>query len=112
PQGVPVIKSFNRGAAQAEMIEQRARAYRHAIMSVLKVTLLNAAITEVSVGAGIVLALWVAGSQVLAGTLAAGQVVVLYILARELYMPVTKLNVVYHEADVALAAGTRIFSLL
>src|SRR5437660_904145 len=43
-QGLPVIKSFNRGAAQAEMIEQRARAYRHAIMNVLKVTLLNAAI--------------------------------------------------------------------
>jgi ABC-type multidrug transport system fused ATPase/permease subunit len=111
-QGLPVIKSFNRGPTQAQMIEQRARAYRRAIMNVLKVTLLNAAITEVCVGAGIVLALWIAGSQVLAGTLAAGQVVVLYILARELYLPVMKLNVVYHEADVALAAGTRIFALL
>jgi ABC-type multidrug transport system fused ATPase/permease subunit len=37
---------------------------------------------------------------------------VLYVLARELYLPINKLNVVYHDADVALAAGTRIFSLL
>jgi ATP-binding cassette subfamily C protein CydD len=111
-QGLPVIKSFNRGQAQADVIEQRARAYRGAIMAVLRTTLLHASITELSVGAGLVLALWIAGSQVLAGSLAAGQVIVLYVLARELYMPITKLNVVYHDADVALAAGTRIFSLL
>jgi ABC-type multidrug transport system fused ATPase/permease subunit len=111
-QGLPVIKSFNRGEAQADVIEQRARAYRRAIMDVLKTTLLHASLTELSVGAGLVLALWIAGGQVLAGALAAGQVVVLYVLARELYMPITKLNVVYHDADVALAAGTRIFTLL
>jgi ATP-binding cassette subfamily C protein CydD len=111
-QGLPVIKSFNRGQAQADLIEQRARAYRRAIMDVLKVTLLHAAITEVSVGAGLVLALWIAGSQALAGSLAVGQVVVLYVLARELYLPISKLNVVYHDADVAFAAGTRIFTLL
>jgi ABC-type multidrug transport system fused ATPase/permease subunit len=111
-QGLPVIKSFNRGQAQADVIEQRARAYRKAIMDVLKVNLAHAAITELSVGAGLILALWIAGYQVLAGSLAAGQVVVLYVLARELYMPINKLNVVYHDADVALAAGTRIFSLL
>jgi ABC-type multidrug transport system fused ATPase/permease subunit len=39
-------------------------------------------------------------------------VVVLYVLARELYLPISKLNVVYHDADVAFAAGTRIFTLL
>ena len=111
-QGLPVIKSFNRGQAQADVIEQRARAYRRAIMDVLKTTLLHASLTELSVGAGLVLALWIAGNQVLAGTLAAGQVIVLYVLARELYMPITKLNVVYHDADVALAAGTGIFTLL
>ncbi|HLH26359.1 MAG TPA: ABC transporter ATP-binding protein [Chloroflexota bacterium] len=111
-QGLPVIKSFNRGPAQADQIEQRARAYRRAIMDVLKTSLLHAALTELAVGAGLVLALWIAGNQVLAGSLAAGQVVVLYVLARELYMPINKLNVVYHDADVALAAGTRIFTLL
>ncbi len=111
-QGLPVIKSFNRGQAQADQIERRARAYRRAIMDVLKVSLLHASLTELSVGAGLVLALWIAGSQVEAGALAAGQVVLLYVLARELYLPIGKLNVVYHDADVALAAGTRIFSLL
>jgi ATP-binding cassette subfamily C protein CydD len=111
-QGLPVIKSFNRGQAQADVIEQRARAYRRAIMDVLKTTLLHASITELSVGAGLVLALGIAGGQVQAGALAAGQVIVLYVLARELYLPITKLNVVYHDADVALAAGTRIFTLL
>jgi ABC-type multidrug transport system fused ATPase/permease subunit len=34
------------------------------------------------------------------------------VLARELYLPIGKLNVVYHDADVALAAGGRIFGLL
>jgi len=111
-QGLPVIKSFNRGQAQADQIERRARAYRRAIMDVLKVSLLHASLTELSVGAGLVLALWIAGSQVEAGALAAGQVILLYVLARELYLPIGKLNVVYHDADVALAAGTRIFSLL
>jgi ATP-binding cassette, subfamily C, bacterial CydD len=111
-QGLPVIKSFNRGQAQADEIEHRARAYRRAIMDVLKVSLLHASLTELAVGAGLVLALGIAGNQVLAGSLAAGQVVVLYVLARELYLPINKLNVVYHDADVALAAGTRIFTLL
>src|SRR3954454_16412547 len=74
-QGLPVIKSFNQGKAQADQIEQRARAYRRAIMDVLKVSLLHAALTELAVGAGLVLALWMAGSEVLAGSLAAGQVI-------------------------------------
>jgi ATP-binding cassette subfamily C protein CydD len=111
-QGLPVIKSFNRGPAQADLIEQRARDYRRAIMGLLKVMLLHASITELSIGAGIVLALGLAASQVQAGALAVSQLVVVYVLARELYLPIGKLNVVYHDADVALAAGGRIFGLL
>src|SRR5581483_3432589 len=111
-QGLPVIKSFNRGPAQADLIERRARDYRRAIMALLKVMLVHAAMTEGSIGLGIVLALWLGTSQVLGGTLAVSQLVVIYVLARELYLPIGKLNVVYHDADVALAAGGRIFSLL
>jgi ABC-type multidrug transport system fused ATPase/permease subunit len=111
-QGLPVIKSFNRGPAQADLIEQRARDYRRAIMALLKVMLVHAALTELSIGVGIVLALWLGSSAVLAGTLTVSQLVVIYVLARELYLPISRLNVVYHDADVALAAGGRIFSLL
>ncbi len=111
-QGLPVIKSFNRGPAQAALIERRARDYRRAIMALLKVQLIHAAVSEGSIGLGIVLALWIGSSQVLGGTLAVSQLVVIYVLARELYLPIGKLNVVYHDADVALGAGARLFDLL
>jgi ABC-type multidrug transport system fused ATPase/permease subunit len=58
------------------------------------------------------LGLAIAAAQLVAGTLTVPQLIVIYVLARELYQPVAKLNQIYHDADSALAAGGRLFSLL
>jgi ATP-binding cassette subfamily B protein len=105
------VKYFGNEAFEAERYDTYLRRYRAAAVKSQKtLSMLNFG-QQVIISIGLVLILWHATSQVMAGRQTLGDLVLINTFMLQLYVPLNFLGVIYRELKQALADMDRMFTL-
>jgi ATP-binding cassette subfamily B protein len=111
-QGVRQIKAFGREGHEDERFAQRADDLRKGTLGIMRVwAAYSPAMTFVG-ALGMVLVLWLGGSQVVAGKMTIGQLVGFIFYLALFYEPVARLHGLNQMLQAARAAGERVFDIL
>jgi thiol reductant ABC exporter CydD subunit len=110
-RGLPTLRAFNRGAVQAERIEEVSDEYRRATMGTLRVAFLSGTVLELAATLGIALVAVTVGVRLAEGGLALEAGLTVLVLAPELYLPLRNLATQYHASADGLAVGRRLLDL-
>ena len=105
-RGLPTLRAFNRGQAQAARIEEVGEEYRRTTMATLRVAFLSGAVLELAATLGIALVAVVVGVRLAEGRIGFEPALTVLVLAPELYLPLRNLAAQFHaSADGAAVAG-------
>jgi ATP-binding cassette, subfamily C, bacterial CydD len=105
-RGLPTLRAFNRGPAQAERIATVSDEYRRTTMGTLRIAFLSGAILELAATLGIALVAVVVGVRLAEGAIGFEPALTVLVLAPELYLPLRNLAAQWHaSADGAAVAG-------
>ena len=110
-RGLPTLRAFNRGPAQAERIAQVSDEYRRATMGTLRVAFLSGTVLELAATLGIALVAVTVGVRLVEGGLGLEAGLTVLVLAPELYLPLRNLAAQYHASADGLAVGERLLDL-
>jgi thiol reductant ABC exporter CydD subunit len=110
-RGLPTLRAFNRGAVQAERIEEVSDEYRRATMGTLRVAFLSGTVLELAATLGIALVAVTVGVRLAEGGLALEAGLTVLVLAPELYLPLRNLATQYHASADGLAVAERLLDL-
>jgi ATP-binding cassette, subfamily C, bacterial CydD len=110
-RGLPTLRAFNRGTAQAGRIAQVSDEYRRATMGTLRVAFLSGAVLELAATLGIALVAVTVGVRLVEGGLGLEAGLTVLVLAPELYLPLRNLAAQYHASADGLAVGERLLDL-
>jgi ATP-binding cassette, subfamily C, bacterial CydD len=111
-RGLPTLRAFNRGEAQAERIEQVGDEYRRATMATLRVAFLSGTVLELAATLGIALVAVTVGVRLVEGGVAFETALTVLVLAPELYLPLRNLAAHYHASSDGFAVAERMLDLL
>ena len=111
-RGLPTLRAFNRGEAQARAIERGERPYRRATMRTLRVAFLSGAVLELASTLGVALIAVTVGVRLVEGSVAFRPALTVLVLAPELYLPLRNLGAQYHASADGLAVSERILELI
>ena len=111
-RGLPTLRAFNRGEAQAERIAQVSDEYRRTTMGTLRVAFLSGAVLELAATLGIALVAVTVGVRLVEGGLGFEAGLTVLVLAPELYLPLRNLAAQYHASADGLAVAERLLDLL
>ena len=106
------VKYFGNEKYESDRYDENLRRYREAaIKSQQSLALLNVG-QQTIIAIGLILILWLATTQVAAGTMTLGDLVLVNVLMIQLYIPLNFLGVIYREIKQSLTDMDRMFSLL
>jgi thiol reductant ABC exporter CydD subunit len=111
-RGLPTLRAFNRGSAQAERIARVSDEYRRATMGTLRVAFLSGAVLELAATMGIALVAVTVGVRLVDGGLGLEAGLTVLVLAPELYLPLRNLAAHYHASADGRAVSGRLLDLL
>jgi ATP-binding cassette, subfamily C, bacterial CydD len=111
-RGLPTLRAFNRGEAQAARIEQVSHEYRRTTMATLRVAFLSGTVLELAATMGIALVAVTVGVRLVEGGLGLEAGLTVLVLAPELYLPLRTLAAQYHASADGLAVAERLLDLL
>lgn len=111
-RGLPTLRAFNRGEAQADRIAAVSDDYRRATMGTLRVSFLSGAVLDLAATLGVALVAVTVGVRLVEGHLALQAGLTVLILAPELYAPLRALGAQYHASADGMAVANRILDLL
>lgn len=111
-RGLPTLRAFNRGEAQAERIAQVSDDYRRATMGTLRVSFLSGAVLDLAATLGVALIAVTVGVRLVEGHIGLQAGLTVLILAPELYAPLRALGAQYHASADGMAVADRILDLL
>jgi thiol reductant ABC exporter CydD subunit len=111
-QGLPTLRAFGRGRAQAATIAAVSDRYRVETMATLRVAFLSSLVLELAATVGTALVAVGIGLRLVAGTLGFESGLAVLVLTPELYLPLRRLGAQFHASLDALAPAERIFALL
>ncbi len=111
-RGLPTLRAFNRGRAQATTIGDVSDAYRRATMRTLRTAFLSGSVLELAATLGIALVAVTAGVRLVDGSLGLQAGVTVLVLAPELYLPLRRLGAEFHASADGVAVADTIFTLL
>jgi ATP-binding cassette subfamily C protein CydD len=111
-RGLPTLRAFNRGPAQAAGIADAGEAYRTATMRTLRVTFLSATTLELAATLGVALVAVVVGVRLAGGSIGLTPALTVLVLAPELYAPLRGLGAQYHASADGLAVAERMAALV
>ena len=111
-RGLPTLRAFNRGRAQAVTIADVGERYRRATMRTLRVSFLSGSVLELAATLGVALVAVTVGVRLADGGLGLQAGLTVLVLAPELYLPLRQLGVQYHASADGVAVADRIFALL
>ena len=103
-RGLPTLRAFNRGAAQAERIADVSDRYRRTTMGTLRVAFLSGAVLELAATLGIALVAVTIGVRLVRGDLGLEAGLTVLVLAPELYLPLRNLAAQFHASADGRAA--------
>jgi thiol reductant ABC exporter CydD subunit len=111
-RGLPTLRAFNRGSAQADSIAEVSERYRVAAMGTLRVSFLSGSVLELAATLGVALVAVTIGVRLVDGGLGLQAGLTVLVLAPELYLPFRRLGAEYHASADGLAVAERMFALL
>jgi ATP-binding cassette, subfamily C, bacterial CydD len=111
-RGLPTLRAFNRGVAQADTIAAVSDRYRRATMGTLRVAFLSGAVLELAATLGVALVAVTVGVRLVDGGLGLQAGLTVLVLAPELYLPLRKLGEQFHASADGLAVADRLVTLL
>ena len=111
-RGLPTLRAFNRGAAQAQRIAEVSDEYRRATMATLRVSFLSGAVLDLAATLGVALIAVTVGVRLVEGDLGLEAGLTVLVLAPELYAPLRALGAQYHASADGMAVADRILELL
>jgi len=110
-RGLPTLRAFNRGRAQAERIAEVSDEYRRATMGTLRVAFLSGAVLELAATLGIALVAVVVGVRLAEGGIGFEPALTVLVLAPELYLPLRNLAAQFHASADGAAVAARMLDL-
>jgi ATP-binding cassette subfamily C protein CydD len=110
--GLPVLKSFGAGRAEAKLVEKLSEDYRTSTMRVLRVAFLNSFALEFLATLSIAMVAVLVGFRLLFGDIGFSAGLAALLLAPEFYLPLRKLGDAYHARLAAVAAAEDIANIL
>jgi thiol reductant ABC exporter CydD subunit len=110
-RGLPTLRAFNRGRAQAAAIAETSDRYRRTTMRTLRVAFLSGAVLELAATLGIALVAVTIGVRLAGGGIGFEAALVVLLLAPELYLPLRNLAAQYHASADGLAVAERLLEL-
>jgi ABC-type multidrug transport system fused ATPase/permease subunit len=110
--GIRQIKSFVREGEEHARFNSVSNQLRHATLVVMRVWAIYHPSMYLVGSLGIVLVVWVGARQVLAGTIAVGDLVAFLMLTGFLYEPINKLHQLNQLVQAGRAAGERVFEIM
>jgi thiol reductant ABC exporter CydD subunit len=111
-RGLPTLRAFNRGDAQAQRIEATSEAYRHTTMQVLRVSFLSGAVLDLMATVATALVAVTLGVRLIGGGVELRAALTVLLLTPELYAPLRALAAQFHASADGLAAAERILDLI
>jgi thiol reductant ABC exporter CydD subunit len=110
-RGLPTLRAFNRGGAQAERIAVVGDEYRRTTMQTLRVAFLSGAVLELAATLGIALVAVTVGVRLVDGAIGFEPALTVLLLAPELYLPLRNLAAEFHASAEGRAVATRLLDL-
>ena len=110
-RGLPTLRAFNRGQAQAKRIEEVSDEYRRTTMGTLRIAFLSGAILELAATLGIALVAVVVGVRLAEGGIGFEAALTVLVLAPELYLPLRNLAAQFHASADGAAVAERMLDL-
>ena len=110
-RGLPTLRAYNRGEAQARSIAATSEQYRRATMGTLRVAFLSGAVLELAATLGIALVAVTVGVRLVDGGIGYEAALVVLLLAPELYLPLRTLGAQYHASADGVAVAERLLEL-
>jgi thiol reductant ABC exporter CydD subunit len=110
-RGLPTLRAFNRGSAQAAAIADTSERYRRATMRTLRIAFLSGAVLELAATLGIALVAVTVGVRLADGGIGFQAALTVLLLAPELYLPLRNLAAQYHASADGLAVADRLVTL-
>jgi ATP-binding cassette, subfamily C, bacterial CydD len=111
-RGLPTLRTFNRGRAQANVLGAVGERYRRATMSTLRVGFLSSAVLELAATLGVALVAVTVGVRLVEGGLGLEAGLTVLVLAPELYLPVRQLAAQFHASADGVAVAERMLALI
>jgi thiol reductant ABC exporter CydD subunit len=111
-RGLPTLRAFNRGRAQAARIAEVGERYRRATMGTLRVGFLSGSVLELAATLGVALVAVTVGVRLVDGGLGLQAGLTVLVLAPELYLPLRRLGAEFHASADGLAVAERMLALL
>ncbi len=111
-RGLPTLRAFNRGRAQADRIEEVGDEYRRATMGTLRVAFLSGAVLELAATLGIALVAVTVGVRLVDGGIGFEPALTILLLAPELYLPLRNLAAQFHASADGRAVAERLLDLV
>jgi thiol reductant ABC exporter CydD subunit len=111
-RGLPTLRAFNRGEAQAERIASVSDEYRRTTMGTLRVAFLSGAVLELAATLGIALVAVTVGVRLADGGIGFEPALTVLVLAPELYLPLRNLAAQFHASADGLAVAGRLLDLV
>ena len=111
-RGLPTLRAFNRGASQADRIEEVSEAYRRTTMETLRVSFLSGAVLDLAATLATALVAVTLGVRLIEGSVAFRPALTVLLLTPELYVPLRSLATQFHVSADGLASAERILDLL
>jgi thiol reductant ABC exporter CydD subunit len=111
-RGLPTLRAFNRGRAQAASIADVSERYRRATMGTLRASFLSGSVLELAATLGVALVAVTVGVRLVDGDLGLQAGLTVLVLAPELYLPLRRLGAEFHASADGAEVANRIFALL
>jgi ATP-binding cassette, subfamily C, bacterial CydD len=111
-RGLPTLRAFNRGAAQAERIAATSEDYRITTMQVLRLAFLSGAVLDLIATLATALVAVSLGIRLTQGGIGLRPALTVLLLTPELYAPLRALAAQFHASADGLAAAGRIIDLI
>ncbi len=107
-RGLPTLRAFNRGDAQAGRIDEVNRRYRKATMETLRLAFLSSAVLELASTLGVALIAVTVGVRLVDGDVGFERALTVLLLAPELYLPLRNLAGQFHAGADGMAVAGRL----
>jgi ATP-binding cassette, subfamily C, bacterial CydD len=111
-RGLPTLRAFNRGRAQAQALSEVGERYRRAAMGTLRVSFLSGSVLELAATLGVALVAVTVGVRLVDGGIGLQAGLTVLILAPELYAPLRRLGAQFHASADGVAVANRMLALL
>jgi thiol reductant ABC exporter CydD subunit len=111
-RGLPTLRAFNRGPAQAHTIAEVSERHRTATMGTLRLSFLSGSVLELAATLGVALVAVTIGVRLVDGGIGLQAAMTVLVLAPELYLPLRRLGAEFHASADGLAVAERMLALL